>query len=594
MNEPRSEGTKRVVILQTDEQASHYEEYKRQEGDLVIPIGPEAMYKAQRNGWVTCNLGELWSSQDYEQARDESQARIDGLITVLDAYSREQNPDLNLEMGHYYAFQLWVIIGQIHYNYFIAYSIARHLQPIGMLVYTKDIGQPFLELRPDPDCIFADVLLRSGCFKVEYIETQRISEKRRGNTATERIVNALPQTLLARLRELRSKWRILNFRKSTYRLLMIGGGYDWFKVSRYEAFRRIFSLHTLPRPRPMTKIDTNPPAELVDILSNSIAYEGNAAYDLRSLAAAIQTDMVLFIERKGEIKNQLKRFDAVVTAVLSYPWENYVAHTAAKISIPVIVWQHGEKGQAQDVTGLYTELFYATDYLTYAPSVQKRYQSWIGKNSLANVEAVGSIVKNVVWHGGETIVYATGKWFKTATPFVPKPDPDGRLFAAHRAILEYLDIVAVERPVILKANNTSGLNSIPYQFKNVRIDYTTPFTMLLETASMIILDTPATTLVEACSTRVPIFVLGGRTEYLPDFLEKIKRRVVWCENPEELVIKTDLYLRTGLYEADVNDDAYRREYCAAAESSEVILNVKQSLIKAMERSGMQTTDNYLV
>ena len=589
MNEPRLDGTKQVVILQTSAQVKHYSEYRRQEGDLVIPIGPEAMYAAQRNGWITCNLGELWSSKDYGQARDESQVRIDDLINVLDAYSRNWNPDLDLEMGHYYAFQLWVIIGQIHYNYFIAYSIAKHLQPTGVLVYTKDIGQMFLELRPDPDCILADVFLRSNCFKAEHIEIQRISEERKGNTAREKIVNALPQTLATWLRELKSKWRIQNSGKSTYSLLMIGGGYDWLKISRYEAFRRVFSLHTLPRL--MARANTSPPAELVDILSSSIEYVGNVVYDLENLAAAIQADMILYAEKEQEIKKQLKRFDAVVTAVLTYPWENYLAHTAAKINIPIVVWQHGEKGQSQDVTTPYTELFYATDYLAYAPAVQKQYQSWIGKNWLSNVKAVGSIGKRVVWRGGKTIVYATGKWLKTAGPFVPKPDPDGRLFIAQKTILDYLDIVAAERPVILKANNTPGLNAIPYQYENIRVDYTIPFTMLLEAAGVIILDTPATTLVEACSTKVPIFVLGGRTEYLPDFLEKIKRRVVWCENPEELVIKTDLYLRTGLYEANVNDDTYLREYCAAAEPSEVILNVKQSLIKAMERSGMRTTNN---
>lgn len=101
---------------------------------------------------------------------------------------------------------------------------------------------------------------------------------------------------------------------------------------------------------------------------------------------------------------------------------------------------------------------------------------------------------------------------------------------------------------------------------------------------MIILDTPATTLVEACCTKVPIFVLGGRTEYLTDFLETIKRRVVWCETPEELVMKVDSYLATGLYEADVNDDTYLHEYCAIMELNDVCMRVKESLLHAITRS----------
>lgn len=576
-----SDGTKRVVVLQTACQIRHYSEHKRQEDDLIIPIGPEAMYHAEKHGWATCKLGELWSLEDYKQASEESQSRIDSLIDALDAYSTRWNPSLGLELGRYYALQLWIIIGQIHYNYFIAHSIAQHLRPVSMLVYTKAVGQPFLELRPDPDCIFADVLLRSGCFNTSQIEVQRISEKRKGNSFREKIVNALPQAIAIRLREFRDKWRIRNPDKSTYKLLMIGGGYDWFKISRYEAFSEVFSIHTLPRL--MAKAEDTPSAELVGILNDSVAYAGNAVYELRSLAAALHTDMILYAERYEELKDKLVRYDAVVTAVLTYPWDGYLAHMAARMSIPVVVWQHGEKGQAQDVTALYSELFYATDYLAYAPAVLKQYQSWIGKNRLVNVQAVGSIGKSVVWRGGKAIVYATGKWLKTAVSFVPKPDPDERLFVAHKTILDYLDTVAAERPVILKANNTPGLNAIPYQYANIRVDYTTPFTALLETAGVIILDTPATTLVEACCTKVPIFVLGGRTEYHPDFLERIRRRVVWCENPEELVIKIDSYLRVGLYEADMDDETYLREYCAVSEPDEVAHSVKQSLMKVIDR-----------
>jgi hypothetical protein len=540
------------------------------------------MYYAEKHVWATCNLDELWTLDDYKQASEKSQLRIDGLIDELDAYSTCWNPDLGLEIGRYYALQLWVIVGQIHYNYFIAQSIMQNLQPASMLVYTKDVGQAFLEFRPDPDCLFAEVLLRSGCFSTGQIEVQRISEKGKGNTFRERIISGLPQTLATWLREFRSKWLIRTSRESAHQLLLIGGGYDWLKISRYEAFSEVFSLHILTRR--MVKTESNPPAKLIKLLNDSVAYAGNAAYDLKSLATSLHADMLLYAERYEELKNKLQRYDAVVTSVLTFPWDSYLAHIATKMNIPVVVWQHGEKGQTRDETVLYTELYYATDYLAYAPVVRKQYQSWIGKNRLVNVDAVGSLGKSVVWRGGKSIIYATGKWFKTAAPFLSKPDPDKRLFVAHRTILDYLDTVTTERPVILKANNTPGLNIIPYQYANIRVDYATPFTTLLEKAGVIILDTPATTLVEACSTKVPIFVLGGRSEYHSDFLETIRRRVVWCETPAELVIKVDSYLREGLYEADVEDDAYLREYCAASEPDEVVLRVKKSLMNAIDRS----------
>jgi len=574
--------TKRIVLVQTRGQVSHYSQHKRQEDDLIIPIGPEAMYYAEKSGWTTCNLGSLWSSEDHEQAKDESNSRIDDLIDALDVYSRDLFPDLDIEIGHYYALQLWAIIGQIHYNYLIARSIAERIQPDSVLIYTKNSDQPFLELRPDPERVFVDVVVRSGCFRAENIEIHEIGEKRRGSTVKEKIINSLPQMLALRLREVRSRWRIRNSWRSTYRLLMIGGPYNWAKISQYAAFRDVFSICAMSRL--MARADSNPPMELVDILNGSIEQEGKPVYDLKRLASAIYADALLYAERNEELQNQLKRYDAVVTGVLSYPWESYLAHMAAKMNTPIIVWQHGEKGQSKEAAAiqLWTELYYATDYLAYGPYVSDQYRSWIGKSRLINVETVGSLGKKVVWRGGKAIIYATGKWFKTAAPFHTQ-DPDRRLSNAHKTILDYLDTIGAEYPVIFKANNTPGFNEIPYNYSHIRVDYSIPFTELLKNAAVVILDTPATTLVESCSTRVPIFALGGRSEYLPEFLERIKRRVVWCDNPKELVMKVDSYLRTGLYEAAVDDDSYSREYCTALEPDEVVLRVKESLLHAIGR-----------
>ena len=574
----------RAVVLQSAIQVRHYSEHKRQEGDLIIPIGPEAMYCAEKQGWNTCNLGELWSSQDYERAKDESQARIDGLLSALNAYSRNWNSNFELEMGNYYAFQLWGIIGQLHYNHFIARSISERIQPDSLLIYTKAVAQISSDLNlADPDCIFADMAANSGCFKIASIEIQKIDRKSRANTIKEQIRNSLPEKLLMQLRISRSRWQIRNLKSSAYRLLMVGGGYDWLKIARYEAFRDTFSIRVIPHL--VAEKKNTPPKELVGILNSSIESAERPVYDMEILAATIYADMVLYAEKYEEIKNKLKQYDALVTAVLTSPWENYLSHMATKMSIPVVVWQHGEKGQSYDVTTLYTELFYATDYLSYGASVSDQYRLWIDKLRLINVETVGSLGKRVAWSDGTSIVYVTGKWFTTSVPFSVLPDPDSRLYRAHKTILNYLDTKAAKHPIIFKANNTPGANTIPYEYTHIRIDYSTPFTELLKTAGVIILDTPATTLVESCSTNVPIFALGGRTEYLPDFLNKIKRRVVWCDTPEELVLKLDSYLHTGKYGADINDNTYSREYCATLDPDEVILRVKESLIDAIGRYG---------
>lgn len=573
----------RVVVLQSKQQAIHYSENKRDNNDVIIPIGPEAMFEADSYGWDICNLGELWSTKDYEQAHSDSQFRIDALIEMLDIYSINWHSELDLEIGHYYGFQLWVIIGQIHYNYFIAQSIIKNFQPSKVVIYTSDVCENFMGLRPSPDCIFVNVFLNSGCIKRKFVEVFRISEHAIQRTSREKIVSLFPSSLIDQIRIIRNRWRFRKFGKSKYRLLMIGGVYDWIKVSRDKDFKKLFKISNLSLLSVKKKVC--PPEELIKIMNTSVEYEGVLIYDIKDLALAIHSDLVFYIKNNKRIISRLQRYDAVITAVLSFPLENYLAHMANRLNIPVVIWQHGEKGQSNnDTSAWYTELCYATDYLAYGTEVVRRYQSWLGKSRLRNVKAVGSIGKNVVWSAGETIVYATGKWMKTAASFTPRPDPDTRLYNAHKVILGYFDNAMDNLDVVFKANNTSGLNSIPYQYENIDVDFTTPFAKLLETAKIVVLDTPATTLVEACSTKVPIFILGWRTNYLPDFLEKIKRRAVWCENPNDLVIKIDAYLHKGIYEADINDDVYYREYCAVGDIGDVTYRTSKYLINAIDRS----------
>lgn len=572
----------RLVILQTEAQASHYQHNRREVDDIVIPIGPEAMYFAEQNGWATSRLGDCWTEEAYERARAESQARLDALIESLNDYSRRWSPTLGLEIGNYYAFQLWVIIGQVHYNYFIVHSIAENLKPAKLLCYTKAESQVFMELRPDPDCIFADVLRNSGLFTVEQIEIQCIDEKRKANTSREKILEALPISIRAWLREIRDRRLFLNSGSPAHDLLVIGGGGDWIRLNGYPAFNELFRLHNAPKL--VAEGSVVPTSELIGILINAVQVDSGVPYDLKDLGTAIQTDLNLFAEKARDTISSMKKYDAVVTAVLTFPRDNFLAHMAAVAGRPVMVWQHGEMGQTGfDPLSLYTELFYATDYLAYAPVVREQYRPWIGKYRLVNVEAVGSIDKKIDWRGGNNIVYATGKWFKTAVGFLPKSDPDDRLYVAHRTILGYLDSIATERPVIFKPNNSPGLNAIPYKFRNIKVDFNTPFTELLQTAGVVVLDTPATTLVEACSTKVPIFVLGGRSEYTAEFLDVIKRRVVWCERPEELVLKLKSYFSFGNYETDINDTAYQKAYCASRDAHEVVADVRQIILNRITR-----------
>lgn len=392
MNSLQSEMRRRIVVLQAASHIDHYAKYQRNPSDLVIPIGGDALYYVNINNWEVCNIGELCSEDEFRVASNEAQLVLDQLIDKLNDYSKKLNPILSLEIGKYYALQLWIIIGQIRYNSFICKSILKKFNPSKMLVYTKKKSPFFMELRPHPDCIFSEVLVKSGFIDYKKIELIELSSTNRIFSLKERVVNIIPTGWLAYIREIRDWLRVFSFHKAPHRLLIIGGGYDWFKVSRSQSIRELFKFNIATKSFKKKLID-NPPKDLLDILNDAV----NNSCSLHALSLEIYSDLDFFTKNYEKLKKKLSHYDALVTGVLTYPWDNFLAHIAAKINKPLIVWQHGEKGQTENMASLYSEMYYATHYLTYGSAVKNFYKKWIGKNRLLDIQVVEALGR--VWLG---------------------------------------------------------------------------------------------------------------------------------------------------------------------------------------------------
>ncbi len=108
------------------------------------------------------------------------------------------------------------------------------------------------------------------------------------------------------------------------------------------------------------------------------------------------------------------------------------------------------------------------------------------------------------------------------------------------------------------------------------------FVDVLKKAKIVILDGAATTLIESCSTSLPIFVLGGRTLYYDDYLINVKKRVVWCDTVSELVQKVDLYLTQQHYEADLEDMTFINNYNISFPRDILAENVTSILLNSIE------------
>jgi len=571
---------KRLVILQTKSQAlKYYLNYQDKDNDLVLPIGPDSMYISQKYNSTITHLGEFWDESEYKNAKQKSENKIDILVENLNNYSLKIDYNDFIEIGNYFSFQLWVIIGQIHYNQFIIQSIFDKLKPNSILCFEKTKQEIYLDYRPDPDRIFIDILKTHRSIASLEFKVIKLRESRKKNTNREKILSLIPTFLRTLLRNIRDNSLIKNKKNAANKLLVIGGAGDWIKLNNYNEFNSLYKLNFAPKLMLCKTNDFNS-KELQEILYNQITNENFGALNLTYLINLINSNLNLFINNLSFVKKNIATYDAVVTNVFTFPLDLFLAHVASSLNLPVIVWQHGEKGQIFDPTIKSTELLYASNYFCYADSV-KKYFLKLNINSNTRYDVVGSIEKNVSWKNGNSIVYATGKWFKTATPFISKSNPDKRLFDAHNLILNYLTKYTEKFEVIFRPNNSPGQNDIPYSFKNIKIDFDTTFTKLLKDAKIVILDTPATTLVEACSTEVPIFVLGGRAEYNLDFLQTIKRRVIWKETPEELIVAIENFIQKNEYPSNLLDRDYLNKYCANSDNNEVLKKVIFSLNKAI-------------
>ena len=107
-------------------------------------------------------------------------------------------------------------------------------------------------------------------------------------------------------------------------------------------------------------------------------------------------------------------------------------------------------------------------YFCYGDLVAPKYENFIGNSPMKKVFSIGTTKKNIHWISDKYIIYATGKWSKTATPFIEVIDPDTRLYDSQKNIFKYLTSIGNTQEVIFRPNNTPGLNDIP--FGPVRMD----------------------------------------------------------------------------------------------------------------------------
>ena len=151
----------RIVVLEDKIQAKFYKKENRISNDLIFPIGVGARHYSYKNNWKVLTIGDLIDKKDFLRARKESENRIEELLIDLNNYSIKISKNFQIKIGDYFSFQLYIIIGQIHYNYYLIQCVLKLLKPHSWLVYLEDSNDFFLDLRPNPKTVFQNILLNT-------------------------------------------------------------------------------------------------------------------------------------------------------------------------------------------------------------------------------------------------------------------------------------------------------------------------------------------------------------------------------------------------------------------------------------------------
>lgn len=596
MNEKSLNKTPKVVILLGNEEQYHaflkcqaeYVEYCK----VFCALRPFAIHLCERENLSYILPEDCFPEADYYQHKKVSEDKTKELISLLNLYCSKvsfKQIGFPLEIGNYFYFLIYHVLGSLHFRTFLLSRIIDKEKPDRIisfklkqhrLVELKKAKPGIMKFFLDESEVFYSDLLLNSKYKnisksIEYDRKEKVYSKKL--QIKQILLTALTRFPL--LQNILYLWKNnINFNlikkiSSSYkkRILILGPSYNWKYVLNHHKIQSIFNMSfingdTIEKSKKKTEWDIF--NEWIEWKNEFLEFNlSSLMYDQMNM---IKSTFDWMMDSYQKTVRRVKNFDLVVSSVLPFPIQNFVAHIAKSLGKPIVFYQHGEMNLFEDsLFSEASELLYLDYYLSFGEGVNSKYSKYIEKREgFKGPTAIGSAsldnLKSVGQKPGKYILYATGKYLLNSTPFISSIMPDSRLYQSQKKLLSYLEKKASTKPfqkVIFKLNNTLGASNIPFEISKVEtIHYEKSFVELIPDAKLIILDAPATTCLEVCTTKKPLFVLLNRIKWFSETEELLKRRAVIAFTPEDLIKKVDDYLNTGNYPADLYDREFIKAY----------------------------------
>jgi hypothetical protein len=545
---------------------------------------------------------DFYTKDELELNRTNSENIIKNLVKKINEFytvNFQKQFSFNFEMGNYHYFMLYHFLGALHYRAFILKNVFDKIEIDNILIpqEEKDIKKRPFPVSQYKNCNL-DLCLNSK-YKNKVIivpvlnsvnrEYKTLKSKiRRILTSNLRKLNFVNNYLNVKQNNIiRSFYKIIfNINKAEILLLGIAGPWKYILGEKYfhNKVNIIYDIEEVEIPHDQVHDWF---FEWFNWKDDFLEFDISALFKFEMGRVKILSEQIMAMHYKT--LKSLKETKCILFTVAPYSKQQYILSLAKSIGIPRICFQHGE--MSLYYSGLWdeaSELIYASHYFSYGHEVSKEKKSSaakmgneiktiiVGAPSLDRIKNLNPKKTNF------NVLYASSKFLNYSGGFISRY-ADISVMNNQNKLIEFFEehlLNHSEDNVIWKLNQERKTSQPIVKAKLVKVIIEEKtFLELIQDSNLIILDRPSTTSLEACMTKIPLFVLLANKNWyeLPEKL--LRKRAVVCYTTDELLISIQKYMKDAFYPADVNNREFVKEYGCYLDDGDAVSRASNYLKK---------------
>jgi hypothetical protein len=572
-----------IALVENAEEVELLEKHMRQENVLWIALEPFCIPKLEREGHQYKIVEDFFDKKEFfEKVALVSEEKIKDLSEFTQQWVKKKFPrwaDVQLPFLEYSYYYLTILFDGIFSRVFILNKILAALGPKeAFICKRKNLESRSLQFPWSTyESVWADCAEmmqdRKKCVwhVVEYGEAKDSSVVEK-SSLKKTIRNFLPgfYNILRTIKREGLKEGI-RFPK-TKKLVALDSGFQWpftealFKERGY----RLFFLNKDINPYHFEESNHDHLGEIDT--GNLLDYQGIkisplAKHHLNQIIGLALKKMHKDYKRAIRLFKKIKP-SAVLFSVVTTPEKWVVLQAARWLKIPLFCWGHGASGQAKYTKQKTNELLVCDFYLTQGEGSQTTYNRYKSfhfvpiPTGFPTLDRLSEMMKKNRFQPKYDFIYVTTNYYQNRFHLSFYPGIfDNELFLVQRKIIDFLKEQNLRS--LLKIVPTSSFKPFFYsQFKNsnIAVEHRKSFTELLPLAKAVIIDAPTTVLLEALTTKIPIFVLTKFIRLIPQADDLLQRRAECCADEEALINALKSYIHREIYKPDVNNKDYLRAF----------------------------------